>query len=199
MSQRLPGLGELIFREDWNAIPAARPITQEHVAHPDLILELHGPGRAQIKKSHHGEIAGDPYYVWSGKCDGAWALSLRHRDSLIDLSRCGYVRWRARQSGSRCLRLILKPQRGSWVVSHRCDGESADWREFAIETADATWRRFDIESCTAGESIASHPGPALDRIDAVGVSDLMHGDGSAHCSRLDWIEVWGRPVKRATA
>ena len=41
------------FREDWRETPAARPITQEHVAHPELILTRHGPGEAKIKMSHH--------------------------------------------------------------------------------------------------------------------------------------------------
>jgi hypothetical protein len=194
---------ELVFREDWRTIPAATPVTQEHVAHPDLVLTLHGPGAGRIKKSHHEEIAGDPYYVWSGKCDGAWALSLRHRGALIDLAHGGLVRWRARQSGSRRLRLILKPEDGPWIVSERFDGASASWRDFEIEVATATWRPLDIETVTAGRPAAPAPawrelGPGLRRVDAIGVTDLMPGEGSGNCSRLDWIEVWGRSVERAS-
>ena len=46
--QDRPGL---FFREDWKEIPAATPVTQEHVANADLILSLHGPGKATIRKS----------------------------------------------------------------------------------------------------------------------------------------------------
>ncbi|MBI5008171.1 MAG: hypothetical protein HZB98_00620, partial [Bacteroidia bacterium] len=34
----------LFFREDWKEIPAATPVTQKHVANPDLLLGLYGPG-----------------------------------------------------------------------------------------------------------------------------------------------------------
>jgi len=198
-------LPELVFREDWKTTPASRPVSQEQVAHPGLVLALHGPGARQLKKSHHDEIEGDPYYLWSGKCDGAWAISLRHRGFLIDLSRGGLVRWNARQSGSRRLRLILRPQDRPWIVSDRFDGASAGWREFEVEIANTTWRRLDIETVTPcepvppaalGREIAVHLG--LDRVDAVGVTDLMPGDGSGNCSRLDWIEVWGRSVARVS-
>ena len=59
----------LFFREDWKEIPFALPITPEHVANPDLRMEIHGPGKLGIKKSHHAEIENDPFYVWSGRCE----------------------------------------------------------------------------------------------------------------------------------
>jgi len=190
-------LPELVFREDWKTTPAARPVTQAHVAHAGLVLALHGTGAGQLKKSHHDDIAGDPYYVWSGKCDGAWAISLRHRRVLMDVSRGGLVRWSAKQSGTRHLRLILKPEEGPWMVSDQSHGASDSWLEFEIEVANATWRELDIETVTAGEPLAT-TGLGFERVDAVGVTDLMPGDGSRHCSRLDWIEVWGHSVQRAS-
>ena len=202
-------LRELVFREDWKAIPAARPITQEHVDHPDLVLALHGPGAAQLKKSHHDDLEGDPYYVWSGRCAGAWALSLRHRNVRVDLSQ-GLIRWRARQSGSRKLRVILKPAERPWLVSDCYDDASAVWRDFEIKVANASWHGFDIESCTVGGRLGATGSVSaaecaesktvtrigLDQIDAVGVTDCMPGGGSGNCSRLDWIEVWGRALYR---
>ena len=38
--------------------------------------------------------------------------------------------------------------------------------------------------------------PDLSRVDEIGFTDLMHGGGSPACSRLDWIEVWGKAVPR---
>ncbi len=58
----------LFFREDFKENAAATPITQAHVANPDLILGLYGPGADSIRKSHHDRPADDPYYVWSGEC-----------------------------------------------------------------------------------------------------------------------------------
>ena len=79
-AQERPGL---FFREDWKEIPAATPVTQEHVSHPDLIVTRHGPGETGIKKSHHDKPADDPYYIWSGNClDGTWGVSLQYRESF---------------------------------------------------------------------------------------------------------------------
>jgi hypothetical protein len=36
----------------------------------------------------------------------------------------------------------------------------------------------------------------LSRVDEIGFTDLMTGGLSDACSRLDWIEVWGKPVAR---
>jgi hypothetical protein len=66
----------LFFREDWKEIPFALPITSEHVSNPELRMETHGPGKLGIKKSHHAEIENDPFYIWSGKCELSWGLSL---------------------------------------------------------------------------------------------------------------------------
>ena len=71
--------GPIFFREDWTETPAAQPITQGHVSNSDLVLTLHGPGGARMKKSHHDQPADDPFYVWSGEADGPWAVTLRHR------------------------------------------------------------------------------------------------------------------------
>ncbi|MBM3854151.1 MAG: hypothetical protein FJ399_13510 [Verrucomicrobia bacterium] len=96
----------LFFREDWRETPAATPVTQEHVANPDLLLTRHGPGEAKIKKSHHDQPADDPFYVWSGETTANWALSLRHRHAFVDLTGQAKIRWRAKQTGFRQLRLV---------------------------------------------------------------------------------------------
>jgi hypothetical protein len=52
-AQERPGL---LFREDWKELPAATPVTEEHVANPTLTLHRYGPGRDEIKKSHHDQL-----------------------------------------------------------------------------------------------------------------------------------------------
>ena len=47
-AQARPGLA---FREDWKETPAATPVTQAHVANPDLLLTVHGPGADLVKKA----------------------------------------------------------------------------------------------------------------------------------------------------
>jgi hypothetical protein len=181
----------LFFREDWKETPPQTPVTQEHVAHPDLVLTCHGPGRAQIRKSHHDRPADDPYYVWSGEAASNWAVSLRRRGSAVDLTGPSRIRWRSRQTGFRALRIILELGDGTWVVSDVLDGESADWRVREFPLAGVGWRSLDIETVVEGRAV---PDPDLSRVLEVGFTDLMRGGGTPASSRLDWIEVYGRAV-----
>jgi len=183
----------LFFREDWTETPMATPVTQDHVANKDLVLALHGPGKESIRKSNHDQPADDPYYIWSGLATGNWAVSLSHKDSYVDLRGQSRIRWRAKQSGFRFLRPIIKLENGIWLVADGFDDASGDWREREFIVADLTWRRLDIEKVIEGRPVRS---PDLSRVAEIGFTDLMTGGASDACSRLDWIEVWGLPVVR---
>jgi hypothetical protein len=182
------------FREDWKELPAATPITQEHVLNPKLELRLYGPGKAGIKKSHHDTPADDPYYVWSGTANGNWAVALRHREAYADLTGQAKIRGRAKQAGFRSLRPIVRLADGAWLVGDAADGPSADWREREFVLADLHWRKLDVETVIEGAVVER---PDLRRVDEIGFTDLMTGGASAACSRLDWIEVWARAAPRA--
>jgi hypothetical protein len=84
----------------------------------------------------------------------------------------------------------LKLESGAWLVSDQHDDESADWhvREFAV--SDLRWRALDIATLVEGRRAE----PDLRRVVEVGFSDLMRGGRTQACSRLDWIEVYGRGV-----
>jgi hypothetical protein len=197
----MPGLGgaekaELFFREDWKETPAELPISQDHVANPDLLLQLYGPGLHGIKKSNHPKIPNDPFYVWSGACPGNWALTLKHKTSDVDLKGSAVIRWRAKQAGFRQLRIILKTAHGDWLVSDLYDGPSDDWRIREFDIRAIHWRTLDISRVTEGKPVNAAD---LGRIEEIGFTDLMPGGLSDACSRLDWIEVYGRSVARDKA
>lgn len=192
-AETAPSRPGLLFREDFKETPAATPVTQEHVANPDVVLTRHGPGEAKIKKSHHDQPADDPFYVWSGDTEANWAVSLRYGRSPLDLSGQARIRWRAKQSGFRQLRIILKLANGRWIVSDRFDDDSTDWRVREFTLADIRWRSLDIAKVVEGKW---EPAPDLGRVEEVGFTDLMSGGGTPASSRLDWIEVYGRAVTR---
>ncbi len=187
------GRPPLFFREDFKETPAETPITQAHIANPDLILSLYGPGKAGIKKSHHDQPADDPYYVWTGTCPGPCVLTLRHRNSRVDLSGLAKLRWRSKQSGFRFLRIVLKLADATWLVSDQYDDASEDWRVREFNFQDIRWRILDVGKVVEGDW--KH-GPDLSKVDEIGFTDLMAGGGSPASSRVDWIEVYGRPVSR---
>ncbi len=189
-AQDRPGL---FFREDWKETPAATPVTQDHVANPDLVLTVYGPGSEGVKKSHHDQPADDPYYVWSGTAEGNWAVTLHKPGAPADLTGQAKVRWRSKQAGFRRLHLIVKLADGTWLIGDQTDAASEDWREFMINLPDVRWRRLNIDTIVEGRPV---PEPDLSRVDEIGFTDLMTGGGSAACSRVDWIEVWAREAAR---
>ncbi len=184
---------KLFFREDWKEIPAATPVTQEHVANPNLILTLYGPAKDQIKKSNHPPIPNDPYYIWSGDCKGNWAFTLSYRDKWVDLTGNAKINLRTRQSGFRQLHLILKLSTGDWMVSDQSVGYTPDWAEKEFKIAELSWSKLNIETVTEGNLVKN---PDLSKVAEIGFTDLMPGGGTPASSRVDWIEVYGKEVSK---
>ena len=183
----------LFFREDWKETPPATPVTQDHVANGSLLLALYGPGKDGIKKSHHDTPADDPYYIWTGTCPANCAIALRHKTSNVDLRGQSKIVWRSKQSGFRYLRIVLKLANGAWLVSDQFDDASQDWRIREFNVGDVRWRKLDIKTVVEGAWAES---PDLSNVEEIGWTDLMAGGESSACSRVDWIEVYGKPVKR---
>jgi hypothetical protein len=183
----------LFFREDWKETPAALPVTPEHLSNPRLEFTLYGPGKNGVKKSHHETPKDDPYYIWLGSCPANCAIALRDKDSDVDLTGLAKIRWRTKQSGFHELRLIVKLADGIWLVSDHAEGATVDWHETEFSIADVRWRRLNIQTIVEGAWVEK---PDLSRVEEIGWTDLMAGGGSPASSRVDWIEVYGKPVKR---
>jgi hypothetical protein len=184
----------LFFREDWKEIPAATPVTAEHLTNSKLQLALYGPGKDGLKKSHHTAPKDDPYYIWTGTCEGTCAIALRNKTSFADLTGLAKIRWRTKQTGFRHLRLVLKLANGTWLVSDHAEGPTIDWRETEFAIADVRWRRLDIKTITEREWVDK---PDLSKVDEIGWTDLTVGGGTPASSRVDWIEVYGKSVLRS--
>lgn len=183
----------LFFREDWKETQYATPVTQEHVANKDLILNLYGPGADSIRKSNHPRPSDDPFYVWSGLCLGNWAVTLKNSKSYADLSEYAKIVWRSKQSGFRSLHVILKLANGKWLVSDQSEGQSKDWRIHEFNLSDIKWHELNIRSVIEGNEVIN---PDLSKVDEIGFTDLMRGGQSIACSRLDWIEVYAKSIAR---
>lgn len=183
----------LFFREDWKETPAATPVTMEHVVNKNLLLGLYGPGADSIKKSNHEKPVDDPFYIWSGLCQGNWAVTLKNKTSYVDLTGYAKILWRSKQGGMRSLHIVLKLADGTWLVSVGGDGMSGDWRISEFNIMDMEWYSLNIRSVIETKPVKD---PDLSRVDEIGFTDLMTGGASDACSRLDWIEVYGKPVPR---
>ena len=183
----------LFFREDFREIPAEIPISQKHIANPDVVFSSYGAGKDSLKKSHHDTPVDDPFYLWSGLCEDFWLVTFKHKTSHVDLSSFAKIRWRTKQSGFHQLRIILKLGDGTWLISDLSDGSSKDWRITELNLSDIQWWYFNINSMKE-----VRPAKATDinlkLVEEIGCTDLMRGGGSNACSRLDWIEVYGFPA-----
>ena len=188
LAQERPGL---FFREDWKETPPETPVTQAHVANPDLLISVHGPGKSGIRKSHHDSPDDDPYYLWMGACPANCAVSLRHKSALVDLTGQAKIRWRTKQTGFHELRVILKLADGNWLIGDQSDGPSEDWRVREFNLADIRWRRLDIAKVVEGAWVDR---PNLAKVSEIGWTDLMAGGGTPASSRVDWVEVYGKRI-----
>ncbi len=68
--------------------------------------------------------------------------------------------------------------------------QSEDWIIDDIDLTECRWYWMDVESLTKGELVEN---PDLSHVRQTGFTDLMPGGKSKACSRLDWIEVYGKP------
>jgi hypothetical protein len=183
----------LFFREDWKEIPAEIPLSQKHVDNTELLVGLYGAGKHSLKKSNHEKPVDDPFYVRSGLCLENWMVALKHKQSNVDLTGFAKIKLRSKQVGIRQLRITIKLSDGNWLVSDQFAGASKDWRIWEFNIQDITWHILDVKRVT---EIGVATNPNLSNVEEIGFTDLMPGGKSKSCSRLDWIEVYGKPVNR---
>jgi hypothetical protein len=187
----------LLFREDFKEGPLAQPLAPDEVSNPNLTFSLYGPGKDTLRKSHHDTPKDDPFYIFTGSCTAHCAMTLRDKQNLLDLSGYSKVRWRTKQSGFHQLRVILKLADGKWLISESAVGPSEDWQITDFVLYGARWLSFDPNLILELTSPAVEH-PDLSRVDEIGFTDLSIGNGlaSGGASRIDWIEVYGRAIKR---
>lgn len=187
----------LFFREDFTT-EEENPLTQASLTNKNLEMATYGPGRSMVEKSHHASPKDDPGYIWLGACTQTCAFALHDKANYVDLTGLAKIRWRTKQTGFHELRLIIKLADGTWLIGDHIEGATSDWHETEFSIADVRWRRLDLKQMNDGAWVDK---PDLTKVDEVGFTDLRPGSGSGTgpangSSRVDWIEVYGNPVKR---
>jgi len=196
----------LFVREDWTFAAGQpnvntpqepeHPVIQGDVANPNVDVHLWGDktGLLTVNQPDNNNLT----YVMTLLCTSSCAVTFRDRNNDVDLTGLATIRWRTRVSGFHLLRPIVKLADGTWLVGDYATAQSTGWVESEIQLADVRWRTLNIESVIEGRGgdawIAT---PNLSRVEEVGFTDLMRGGGhGAPGSRIDWIEVYGKPVRR---
>jgi len=199
----------LFFREDWKLAKDApnvnTPDEPEHtigqgdVANPNLEVHLYGDkvGPRIADQTYNDNLT----YAMSLLCTSNCAITLRDKNNDADLTGVATIRWRTRISGFHYLHPIVKLADGTWLIGDKGAGFSTNWVESEIQLVDVRWRRLDIENVIEGRDGYWVDYPDLSRVEEIGFTDLMRGagHGSGGGSRIDWIEVYGKPVPRVAS
>ena len=136
--------------------------------------------------------------AWTGLCTTNCAVALKDKNNFVDLTGLARIRWRTKQSGFHLLRPIVKLANGTWLIGDHADGATTEWIETDIALADMRWRNLDIENVVEARDGKWVDNPDLSKVDEIGFTDLMAGSGhgAGGSSRVDWLEVYGKPVSR---
>ena len=168
------------------------------VKNPNLELRLYGDkaGLVTVEQPNNDDIT----YVMTLLCATNCAVTLRDKKNGVDLSGFATIRWRTKITGFHLLHPIVKLADGTWLVGDHATGLSTDWVESQIQLADVRWRRLDIQNVVEGRGEMWVEKPDLSRVEEVGFTELMPGGGHGGSgARIDWIEVYGKPVPRTAS
>jgi hypothetical protein len=198
----------LFFREDWklaSGLPNINtPQEPEHalfqgdLANPNLEVRLYGDKSdiVTVNQPNNNNIT----YVMTLLCASNCAITLRDKNNDVDLSGFATIRWRTKISGFHLLHPVVKLADGTWLVGDHATAYSTDWVESEIQLADVRWQPLNIESVIEGRGDKWIDNPNLSRVEEIGFTDLMRGGGhGAPGTRVDWIEVYGKPVPRVAS
>ena len=199
----------LLFREVWQQPPHTGPLTDENrritpqaLMNPNLTLQLYGPDARNIQVTSHNGIPD----VWNGFTTSPVALTLRLKDSTMDLTGLTRVRWRTRTENLHALHPVVKLADGRLLVGsqrfespqRRMVGSNGFTGNFVISEVtfdDQRWFELDPEKVVVKLEVNN---PDLSRVEEIGYVDLMPGGGhgTAGCTNVSWIEVYATARKR---
>lgn len=198
----------LFFREDWtlasglpnNNTPQEpeHTVVQADVKNSNLEVHLWGDkvGPVTVKQTYNDDIT----YVMTLLCTSNCAITLRDKNNDVDLTGLATIRWRTKVTGFHLLHPIVKLADGTWLVGDHAAGFSTDWVESQIQVADVRWRKLDIQDVVEGRGDPWVEKPNLSRVEEIGFTEMMRGGGHGGAgSRIDWIEVYGKPVPRSAS
>jgi len=185
------------------------PIVQGNVADPNVEVHWYGEAAKKLLTSGTPGSETTPFSVWSGECDGPFAITFKQKSNMLDLSGLGKIRWVVKTSGFHVVRPVVKLADGTMLVGDHADAAvpMLTTREFGL--SDVRWIRLDptrVVTVNGGRGAGpANPNneiwvvnPDLTKVDEVGFADLMPGSGHGQGGWVDvaQVEVYGGSVPR---
>jgi len=178
-------------------------IVQGNVADANLELKKYGKAAAQLLTSN----STNPFGVWSGECEGPFAITFRHKGNYLDLTGVSKIRLLARTSGFHAVQPVVKLADGTMLIGEYAATSVPIVAEFEFSLSGMRWIKLDPErvvTVNAGALSGGGPNaiwflnPDLSKVDEVGFATLLpsSGHGNGGFINVAQIEVYGRPVAR---
>lgn len=198
------------FKVEW-VRPASQtgqvPVVQENVADPNVELKGYGPAAKQLLTSGTPGSDTTPFSVWSGECEGPFAITFRQKNNYVDLTGLGKIRWVTKTSGFHVVRPVVKLADGTLLIGDLAVSSVPMLVQNEFALAGIRWIKLDpIRVVTLGGNSGPSnetwvTNPDLSKVDEVGFADLMPGSGhgTGGYIHLGTIEVYGKPVPRDAA
>jgi len=148
-----------------------------------------------------------PFSVWSGECEGPFAITFRHKNNYVDLTGLSKIRWVTKTSGFHVVRPVVKLADGTMLVGEYSEAHVPMLTQTEFSLSGVRWIKLDparvvtVNSGAAGGGGANEIwvlNPDLSKVDEVGFADLMpaSGHGTGGYVHIAGIEVYGKPVPR---
>jgi hypothetical protein len=110
------------------------------------------PGEHPITITSEGNMN----HVWTGLCNSACAVTLKHKASFVDLTGKARMKWAIKTSGFHEVRPVLKLADGTYLIGDHTDSSTLDYRESEFYFADVHWLKANMPKVlTTGKILAT--------------------------------------------
>jgi hypothetical protein len=180
------------------------PFVQANVVDPNLELTQYGAGK-EVLTNAGNPAQFIPFSAWTGVASGPFALTFRHKTSLLDLTGGAKIRWATKTSGFHVVRPVVKLADGSMFVGDYNSASVAMMAVSEFSVAIVRWVKLDpmrvVTLGSPGPNNQIWVTPDLSKVDEVGFADLTPGSGhgTGGWVHVGAIEVYGKAVPRAAA
>jgi hypothetical protein len=181
------------------------PFVQANVVDPNVELKQYGAAK-EVLTNAGNPAQFIPFSAWTGVASGPFALTFRHKASLLDLSGGAKIRWATKTSGFHVVRPVVKLEDGSMFVGDHASESVAMMIVSEFPVATVRWVKLDparvVTLGSPGPNNQIWTTPDLTKVDEIGFADLMPGSGhgTGGWVHVGAIEVYGKTAPRgATA
>jgi len=204
------GATPLFLKVEWVLAPGQTvqaPMVQGNVADPNVEVKWYGAAAKQLLTTGVPGSDVTPAGVWSGTCEGPFAITFKLKTGYVDLTGLANIRWFVKTSGFHEVRPVVKLPDGTLLVGDFAFSSIPMLTESEFSLQGLRWLKLDPDRIvTLGRNPAPNneswvPEPDLSKVDEVGFVDLMPGSGhgTGGYIQIGRIEIFGKPVPRAVA